>query len=241
MDGRDDKGIEEVIKRRQAMFDFLQRRGPALSVAEEVSVPDFRAKLKEQGIRSIHLLLHATAQASLQVSQFRLRIKAKADDGAEEIVSVAADDLYCSYAVQSPFTDVNHCSVLYDHDLATFAARAQQQEPSGATGEDSYRSDTCQRLYQCREPQCYTLVTSQQPFTKRQFSVDTAVYYWQVYSCRRLYYFHTLCFGEPLSCRCFSCSSVHRTVSCQCLRIRGIVFLFAEVVSFADILHSDRT
>jgi len=119
--------IEEVIKRRKTMFEFLHAQDPALSVAEEVSVPDFRIKLKEQGIRSIHLLMHTTARASLQIPQLRLRVKVQ--DNSEDMVAIDADNLYCSYAVQNPDTDINHCSVLFDHDLAAFAARAQQQEP----------------------------------------------------------------------------------------------------------------
>ena len=112
-----------VIERRAAMFAFSRTfRDPALTVIEAVTVPDFRSRLRLAGVRGVHFLLHALARASLQVPQFRLRVR------GEKIVEIAPDELHCSYVVQNPHTDINHCSVLFSPELATFAAVAQQQE-----------------------------------------------------------------------------------------------------------------
>ena len=115
--------MASVIERRAAMFAFTKGfRDPALAVCEEVSVTDFRSRLREMGIRGVHFLLHALAQASLQVPQFRLRVR------GEAMVEISREELYCSYVVQNPHTDINHCSVLFNPDLTTFAAAVQQQE-----------------------------------------------------------------------------------------------------------------
>lgn len=115
--------MADYIERRRAMFAFSKGfADPALAVCEEVSVPDFRERLREIGIRGVHFLLHALAQASLQVPQFRLRVK------GEAMVELSREELYCSYVVQNPHTDINHCSVPFNPDLTTFAAEAQQQE-----------------------------------------------------------------------------------------------------------------
>ena len=129
--------IAAVIKQRRAMFKMGRMyQDSALSIAEDVSVPDFREELKITGQRSVHLLLHAVALASLQIPQFRLRIRShrsksasKADTTAdEEIVAVGSDELHCNYVVKNPYTDINHCSVPFDADFAVFAAQAQRQE-----------------------------------------------------------------------------------------------------------------
>lgn len=113
-----------VVERRAAMFEFFKGlRDPALAVGEEIVVPDFRPRLRELGLRGVHFLLHALARASLHVPQFRLRAR------AGEIVELSAAELYCSYVVQNPHTDVNHCTVLFNPDLKIFATAAQQQEP----------------------------------------------------------------------------------------------------------------
>lgn len=113
--------MDATIKRRAAMHSFSKNyRDPALSVVEEVRVPDFRSRLRVAGVRGVHFLLHALAQASWQVPEFRLREK-----GGEMVV---IDALHCSYVVQNPHTDINHCSVPYDPDLMAFAAAAQLQE-----------------------------------------------------------------------------------------------------------------
>ena len=113
-----------VVERRAAMFAFSKNyRDSALVVGEEVIVPDFRPRLRELGLRGVHFLLHALARASLHVPQFRLRAR------AGEIVELSAAELYCSYVVQNPHTDMNHCTVPFNPDLKGFAAAAQQQEP----------------------------------------------------------------------------------------------------------------
>ena len=113
-----------VIERRAAMFAFAKGfRDPTLVVCEELSVPDFRPRIREMGIRGVHFLLHTLSQASLQVPQFRLRVR----DG--EMVELHSEELSCSYVVQNPHTDINHCSVRFNPDLTAFAADAQQQEP----------------------------------------------------------------------------------------------------------------
>ena len=116
--------MSTVVERRAAMFEFSKEfRDPALAVGEEIVVPDFRPRLRELGIRGVHFLLHALARASLHVPQFRLRAR------AGKIVELSPAELYCSYVVQNPHTDINHCRVLFDTDLKAFAAAAQQQEP----------------------------------------------------------------------------------------------------------------
>ena len=116
--------MASVIERRAAMFEFSKSfRDPSLAVVEEICVPDFRPRLREMGVRGVHFLLHALARASLQVPQFRLRVR----NGA--MVELKPEELYCSYVVQNPHTDINHCRVLFSPDLHAFAAASQQQEP----------------------------------------------------------------------------------------------------------------
>ena len=116
--------MADYLERRRAMFAFAQSfPDPALEITEQVTVPDFRACLRTMGLRTAHFLLHAVARASLQVPQFRLRV------WQDDIVELNSEQLYCSYVVQNPHTDLNHCRVLFNPDLDAFAAAAKQQEP----------------------------------------------------------------------------------------------------------------
>lgn len=112
-----------VANRRRAMFSFMQGcADPSLTVVEEVRVPDFRDLLKSAKVKVSHFLLFNISKASLQIPEFRLRVK----DG--DIVEIGAKKLYCSYTVKNPFTDVNHCIVRYVDDFAEFSTALQKQE-----------------------------------------------------------------------------------------------------------------
>lgn len=117
--------MADYLERRRAMFSFAQNfyPTPALEITEQVTVPDFRPRLRAEGLRTAHFLLHAVARASLQVPQFRLRV------WQDDIVELNSEQLYCSYVVQNPHTDLNHCRMLFNPDLGAFAAAAKQQEP----------------------------------------------------------------------------------------------------------------
>ncbi len=123
--------MSDYIARRRAMFSFVKSfPDPALEITEKVTVPDFRPHLRALGLRTAHFLLHAVARASLQVPQFRLR------EWHGDIVEISSAQLYCSYVVQNPHTDLNHCRVPFNSDLATFAAAARVQEPYAQQARD---------------------------------------------------------------------------------------------------------
>ena len=121
-----------MVNRRRAMFSFMQGySNPSLTVVEEVCVPDFRELLKSAGIKVSHFLLFNVSKASLQVPEFRLRVK----DG--DIVEIGEDELHSSYTVQNPFTDVNHCVVRYSNNFARFSSALQEQEAVATTEKET--------------------------------------------------------------------------------------------------------
>ncbi|CAN1534004.1 COG4845 Chloramphenicol O-acetyltransferase [Rhabdaerophilaceae bacterium] len=112
---------------------------PVINITAPCETADFVSAAKARAVPPFAVLLHALAQASLDIPQFRDRLR----DGARETIA----DLTVSYTVLGETENLNFSRLAFDADQARFLSGYREDRDIARTARDLRLVDMSHRAY----------------------------------------------------------------------------------------------